>query len=118
MTLHGLCIDIKTGEKKDSTEHSLFSRMSQIVTNAIAQDSLTIAEAVSMETLVPADVMDRLMTVDYTPQQRAEILFKALEEEIEKDADILHKFLAILFNLEKHRPLVITLKGFLSSTSK
>ena len=111
-------VDLKTGGKKESTEHSLLSLMSKVITNAIAQDSLTIAEAVSKETLVPADVMDRIMTVDYTPQQRAEILFKALTEEIEKDAEILHKFLAILSSLEKIRPLVITLNGFLQSTSK
>jgi hypothetical protein len=95
-----------------------YSLMSQVITNAIAQNSLEIAEAVSKEALIPADIMDQILTVDYTPLQRAEILFKALMEEIEKDAQVFHKFLALLSNLGLNRPLIKTLKAFLPSTSK
>ena len=110
--------DLITDESEDSAEYSLVSRMSQVLINAIAQNSLMIAEAVSKETFIPADIMDRIMTVDYTPLQRAEILFTALMEEVEKDAEVLYKFLAILSDLGLNRPLLITLNGFLPSTSK
>ena len=111
-------VDHKTGEKKDSAEYSLVSHMSPVIINAIAQNSMTIAKAVSKETLLPADIIDRIMVEDYTPQQRAEILFKALMEEIKKDAEIVYKFLAILSTLGLNRPLTMTLKGFLPLTSK
>ena len=99
-------VDLKLG---DSAEYSLVSLMSQVITNAIAQNSLKVAEAVSKEALIPADTMDKILTVDYTPLQRAEILFKALMEEIEKDAKVFHKFLALLSNLGLNRPLITTL---------
>ena len=111
-------VDLITDESKDSAEYSLVSRMSQVLINAIAQNSLMIAEAVSKETFIPADIMDQIMTIDYTLLQRAEILFTALMEEVEKDAEVLYKFLAILSDLGLNRPLLITLNGFLPSTSK
>ena len=107
--------DLKKG---DSAEYSLVSTMSQVITNAVARNSLRIAEAVSKKALIPADIMTKILTVDYTPLQRAEILVKALMEEMEKDAEVLHKFLAILSDLGLNRPLIITLKGFLPSTSE
>ena len=111
-------IGLKTGERKDSTEYSLVSVMSQVITNAIAQNSLTIAEAVSKETLIPANIMDRIMTVDYISQQRAEFLFKALMEEIENDTKVFYKFLDILSNLGLNKLLIKSLKSFLPSTSE
>ena len=106
-------IDLKLGEKGDSAEYSLVSFMSQVITSAIAQNSSTIAEAVSKEALIPANIMDKILKVDYTPLQRAEILFKALMEEIKKDAKVFHKFLALVSNLGLNRPLIITLKDIL-----
>ena len=108
-------VDHKTGEKD---EYYLVSSMSQVIINAISQNSLKIAEAVSKEAFIPADIMERLLTVDYTPLQRAEILFKALTKEMEKDAKVFHKFLAILSNLGLNRLLITTLKGFLPSTGE
>ena len=91
----------------------MVSIMSQVITNAIAQNSLTIAEAVSKEAFIPGDIMNKILAVDYTPLQRAEILFKALMEEIKKDAKVFHEFLALLSNLGLNRPLIITIKDLL-----
>ena len=108
-------VDLEIGEKD---EYYLVSAMSQVIINAISQNSLTIAEAVSKEAFIPTDVMDQLLTVDYTPSQRAEILFKALMKEMEKDTKVFHKFLAILSNLGLNRPLITALKCYLPSTSE
>ena len=108
-------VDLKTG---DSVEYCVVSSMSQVIINAIAQNSLTIAEAVSKEAFIPADIVDQILTADYTPLQRAEILCKALMEEIERDAKVFYKFLALLSNLGLNRPLIITLKNFLPSFSE
>ena len=108
-------VDHKTGIQD---EYYLVLAMSQVIINAISQNSLKIAEAVSKEAFIPADTMDQILTVDYTPLQRAEILFKALTKEMEKDAKVFHKFLAILSDLGLNRPLITTLKSFLPSTGE
>ena len=111
-------VDLQTG---NSVEYSVFSLMFQVVINAVTQNSLTIAKAVSKlktEAFIPADILDQILTVDYTPLQRAEILCKALMEEIEKDSKVFYKFLALLSNHGLNRSLIITLKTLLPSLSE
>ena len=107
--------DHKTDEQEvlDSPEYSLFSLWSEVITNTISQNIPEILEGLLKEALIPSNVLDQITTVGYTSLQKAEVLFRTLSKEVEKDSKVLYKFITVLSTLEQNKLLVKTLKDFL-----
>ena len=87
-------------------------------TNTVSQNVMEISEALLKEALISSDIMDQVMTVDYTPLKKAEILCQALIQEIKEDANVLYKFTAVLSTIGRNKLLIRTLNNFLPRNGK